>query len=215
MKERIAIIGCGGFGREVLQIIKQINEVDKIWEVIGFFDDSFKEGKVELINGIPLLGKITDLSGYPSSLNLVIAVGNAVTFKLILDKINLEKYNFPNIIHPSVGFDNEVNQIGFGNVISRDCVFTCNVKIGNFNNFNINGVVGHDVKMGNFNIIGPKVQISGMVIIGDGNQWGMCSGIIQNKSVGNNNFIGGFSFLIQNITDNNSYFGIPATKQKY
>jgi sugar O-acyltransferase (sialic acid O-acetyltransferase NeuD family) len=215
MKKKIVIVGCGGFGREVLQVIKQINLVTDVWDVIGFFDDSYSEYQSKLINGIPLLGNVQHLSKFSNELNVVIGVGNAVTLHTIFSNIDLNKFIFPNIIHPSVMFDYEVNKIGYGNIISRDCIVTCNVQIGNFNNFNVNAVVGHDVHIGNLNIIGPKVQISGMVHIGNGNQWGMCSGVIQNKKIGNNNYIGGFSYLIQNISNNNSYFGIPATKQIY
>ncbi len=36
---RIAIIGAGGFGREVLALIKQCNQVQERFEVKGFIDD--------------------------------------------------------------------------------------------------------------------------------------------------------------------------------
>ena len=33
----IAIFGAGGFGREVLLTIRQINKIDKCWNPLGFF----------------------------------------------------------------------------------------------------------------------------------------------------------------------------------
>ena len=32
--------GAGGFGREVKMLIDQINEVEKKWNFVGFFDDA-------------------------------------------------------------------------------------------------------------------------------------------------------------------------------
>ena len=37
--KKIAIIGAGGFGREVACLINAINEKSKEWDFIGFFDD--------------------------------------------------------------------------------------------------------------------------------------------------------------------------------
>ena len=39
--KKIAIIGTGGLGREVLGIIQCINKKVKIWDVLGYFDDNF------------------------------------------------------------------------------------------------------------------------------------------------------------------------------
>lgn len=35
----IAIFGVGGFGREVLALIKDINKVTPTYIIVGFFDD--------------------------------------------------------------------------------------------------------------------------------------------------------------------------------
>ena len=39
----IAIFGVGGFGREVLALIKNINEVTPTWNIVGFFDDGYEK----------------------------------------------------------------------------------------------------------------------------------------------------------------------------
>ena len=53
----IAIFGVGGFGREVLTLIQDINKVEPTWNVIGFFDDGYEIGYpgkivITLLNGI-------------------------------------------------------------------------------------------------------------------------------------------------------------------
>lgn len=51
----IAIYGVGGFGREVLTLIQDINRQRHEWKIVGFFDDGYPKGK--MINGVhPLNG---------------------------------------------------------------------------------------------------------------------------------------------------------------
>ena len=54
MVENISIIGAGGFGREVKQLIDEINLSQKIWSVEGFYDSLHEPGT--LINDVPVLG---------------------------------------------------------------------------------------------------------------------------------------------------------------
>ncbi|WP_369048789.1 hypothetical protein [Tenacibaculum sp. UWU-22] len=44
--KKIAIIGTGGLGREVLEIIQSINRGRKVWDILGFFDDNFSDDLV-------------------------------------------------------------------------------------------------------------------------------------------------------------------------
>ena len=39
MKDLI-IVGAGGFGRELLQWIKDINRIERKWNIAGFIDDN-------------------------------------------------------------------------------------------------------------------------------------------------------------------------------
>ena len=56
----IAIFGVGGFGREVLTLIKHINQSNPTYRMVGFFDDGHEKG--EMINGFPVLGKTEELN---------------------------------------------------------------------------------------------------------------------------------------------------------
>ena len=45
----IAIFGVGGFGREVLALIKDINKVTPTYNFIGFFDDGYEKGYFDAV----------------------------------------------------------------------------------------------------------------------------------------------------------------------
>ena len=53
----VVLIGAGGSGREVLEILKDLNKKRKPWDILGFIDENEKlHGKT--INGYPVLGGI-------------------------------------------------------------------------------------------------------------------------------------------------------------
>ena len=60
--KKIIIVGAGGFGRELLQWIKDINAQSKsggVWEIVGFIDDD-----LHALDGVevdyPIVGSIRE-----------------------------------------------------------------------------------------------------------------------------------------------------------
>ena len=87
--EKIVIVGAGGFGREVKIIIDAINEVERKFDFLGFYDDGFNLGA--LINGYPILGSIADLNSTTESIAVAIAIGSPqVKYKVLSINRNLE-----------------------------------------------------------------------------------------------------------------------------
>ena len=127
----IAIFGAGGFGREVLTLINDINKVEKLWNIVGFFDDGCKKG--DIINGITVLGTTQDLNNWNKEISVVIAIGNPIVKKKIIDNINNQYVDYPTIIHPTVliGDQNYV-KIGKGCIICANNIITTNIEIGDF-----------------------------------------------------------------------------------
>lgn len=210
--KKIAIIGAGGFGQEVLSIWRdQLLADSEPFEFLGFFDDSgVKKNKLG-----DVVGTVESINDIDFPMGVAIAVGNGAHIKSIYARISNSKLIFPNIIHPTAKFlFRETSEIGLGNILSLDTIVSCNCTIGNFNIFNTRTTLGHDVNLGSFNVLSPNVQISGSVNIGNGNFFGFNSGIIQKKKIGDNNMLGAGSILLRNIGDNNTYFGSPATKMK-
>lgn len=210
--EDIAIIGAGGFGREVSLMIDLINKNCKSYNKIGFYDDGIENGTK--IRDLPVIGKVDDLNAVHYPLNVVVAIGNPVIQKSINHRLNNTLLKFPNIIHPNVLLENARNTIGYGNIIAEGFLTTCDIKIGNFNIFNTRVTLGHDVKIGNFNVFNPNSQISGEVTIQDANFFGVNSCVLQRVSIGSGNMLGACSLLTHRIKNGKKYFGIPAALMK-
>lgn len=210
----IAIYGAGGFGREVACLIREINNIEPIWNLVGFFDDGKELGyQTEYGN---VLGGITDLNNYNKQLAIVIAIGNPVITSQLSSSICNPLVVFPNLISPGVSFLDKNNlSIGYGNIICSQCWISCNVHIGNFNIMNVGVTIGHDSNIGNFNSFMPAVRISGEVTIDEYNFFGVSSVVLQQISVGRNTIIGANSLVIRKTKDGETYVGNPAIKVKY
>ena len=127
----IAIFGVGGFGREVLTLIQDINRVSPQWNIVGFFDDGHEKG--EMINGVPVLGKTEDLNKWDKELAITIAIGTPRIKKRIVEKINNPLVSFPTLMHPSVLIgDKDYVKIGKGCIICAANIITTNIEIGNY-----------------------------------------------------------------------------------
>lgn len=205
----ILIYGAGGYGREVACILNRINKIVQTWNLLGFIDDGLPVGDS---NGY---GKVLGGLDYVNTLNeetaLVIPIGNPKVINKIVSSITNRLIYFPNIIDPDVFFlDKESVTMGKGNVFSPKTLISCNVKIGDFNLFNMNDGIGHDVTIGSFNAFMPNVNISGGAVIGDKNLFGVKSTILQYLTMGSDNQVGAHSLVARNAKDGFTYIGVPA-----
>lgn len=214
MKE-IAIYGAGGLGREVACIIDKINEQHPTWNLIGFFDDGKEIGTPISHYGI-VRGGIEELNAWERELAIVIGIGMPHLVENIIKKIFNPRIFFPNIIHPTFYVaDASTIHMGKGNVIARECFFSCDVQIGDFNVLNALTSFGHDVKIGSYNSFMSAVRISGEVTIGNTNFFGVNAVVLQQIKVGNGIRVGAGSVIISRPKDGQLYIGNPAKCFKY
>lgn len=208
----IVIIGASGSGKEVKDIINAINRVTPLWNILGFYDDDYI-ADYHVSESIYCLGTIRDLEKVDKkNLAVVAGIADREILSTIIKKLkDLEKFVFPNIIHPSVEVNSNV-QMGEGNVFASGTFLSCDISIGDFNFLNTQVAFGHDVVIGDFNCFMPRTQISGNVTIKDLNFFGMNAAVVQNKEIGSNNIINAYTLLTKNINNNRKYFGIPGRR---
>lgn len=210
----IAIYGAGGFGKEVACVIERINFHTPSWDLIGFFDDGVEKG-TQISRFGKVLGGKEALNSWESSLSVVFAIGAPKTLKAIVQSLSNALIDYPNIIHPEAFFADPLTfKIGKGNVIIRGCSFSCDVTIGDFNQFNSISALAHDVEVGSFNVFMPLSRISGGAKIGEANFFGINAIVLQGIKIGNQTRIGANSVVIRKTKDNYLYMGNPAMRTK-
>lgn len=206
--QNIAIYGTGGFGREVQMLIDQINGKNKKWNFIGFYDDYLEKGT--LVNESPVLGTISDLNNLKSELNLVVAIGNPIIKKKVVNEIINPLIQFPLLIHPSVLIGSrKYVSIGEGSVICAGVIITVNIKIGQHVQLNLYSTIGHDTIIGDFSSLMPKVSTGGEVKVGNSVLIGIGAQVINGIDIGDRSTIGAGATVVKNIKSDYTYVENP------
>ena len=209
----IAIFGAGGFGREVLALIKDINLITPIWNIVGFFDDGYEEGKV--FNGFPNLGGIEQLNQWKTPLSVAVAIGSPAIRRKIVEKIANPLGDYPSMIHPSAWIgDQEYVEIGKGCILCAGVMITTNVRIRDFVILNLQCTVGHDAVIEDYAALMPSVNVSGEVTIGPGVYVGTGAQISNQVSIGEDTVVGAGAVVVKNLPANCMAVGVPARPYK-
>ena len=129
--KKIAIIGAGGFGREVKMLIDQINENKVVYEFMGYYDDNISKGSN--VNGFKVLGAVDELTIIDYTLEVIISIADPRIKKKIYKTLKFNSLlNFPSLIHPNVLIGKDEVIIGYGCIICASNIITVNIVIGNF-----------------------------------------------------------------------------------
>jgi sugar O-acyltransferase (sialic acid O-acetyltransferase NeuD family) len=213
--KKISIFGAGGFGREIKEMIDQINSVNNTWDFIGFWDDN--KSLQSPINDSLFLGGTEELNKYSGDeLYLVCAVGEPNIKENILSKIKNPLIKFPILIHPSAIIGNrKYVKISEGTIITAGVIITVNIEIGKHVILNLSTTVGHDTKIGDFSSFMPSVNISGEVNIGNNVYVGTGAKIINQLKIGKNTTVGAGAVVAKSLPENCTAVGIPAKPIKF
>ena len=204
----IYIYGAGGFGRECLLMIQQINTIRRQWDVKGFFDDGKSKGSSQ--DNYVILGGLDELNAMTKKISVVIAIANGATRKDIVGKIKNNLIDFPTIAHPRSNLGDLGNSFGRGSVVTEGCIFTTGIRLGAFNIINLSSTIGHDVSTGDFVSIMPGCHVSGNVKIGERTMLGTGSTILQNLSVGDGCKVGAGAIVTRSFANDLTLVGVPA-----
>lgn len=211
--KKIAIIGAGGFGREVKMLIDQINAVEEKYEFIGYYDDGKDKGM--LINNFPVLGKVSELNEVTEKLTVALALGNPTYKKNVVQLVTNSNITFETLIHPNVLIGKDEVSIGKGTVICAGNIITCNIIIKDYVTLNLACTIGHDTLLEDFVSLMPAVNVSGDVVIEEAVYVGTGAKIINQVKVGKNTTIGAGAVVSKSITENCIAVGIPAKPIKF
>jgi len=203
----LIIVGASGFGRELLQMVKELNAIKKEWNILGFIDDN-----VKALDGIEcdysVIGKIHDWKPTNNE-RYAIAIAAPKIKKEIVELLESRGAEFATLIHPSAKISDHV-KIGKGLIMKAFTTISVNVEIGDFVFFNLMAGVGHDSIIGNYCMLGPRCSMSGHTTLGEGVTIGAHAATYPGVSIGEYATLGMNSVAIRRVKPNTTVFGVPA-----
>lgn len=205
--KRLIILGAGGMGREVLQCAKQINAVNKQWEIAGFLDpdEHALDGKK---CDIGVIGDDLTYEIGPDDV-FVCAAGTGAMRKKIMEKMEARGAKFVTLIHPTALVDDTAT-VGDGSIIFAYSIVSDNASIGKGCFINFHTYVAHDSVLEDYCSIYANCVICGACTLGENVTMGTSSSIIPGISVGENAYICVGSAVTRPVAAGEHVIGVPA-----
>jgi sugar O-acyltransferase (sialic acid O-acetyltransferase NeuD family) len=206
---RVVIIGAGGHGREVAEILHhQVQEGTDV-QVEGFIDENCGlHGHT--VDGLPVLG---DWSWFDemerTTVAVICAVGLPQVGRRLIQKARARGLSFVNAISP-LAHVSPAARLGQGIVVFPRVIVSTGVCLGSYCILNVGVTVSHDTHVGKYSNINPGAHLAGDVNIGEGCYVGMGTHVIQRRSIGSWTVIGAGAAVVHDIPANVTAVGVPA-----
>lgn len=203
---KIFIVGAGGFGRELLWWIKDINKVKPTWEIAGFLDDDLHaldeyECDYGIVGGIQTWEPKEDEE-------FALALGTPELKRRIVRVLKSKGAKFTSIIHPTAMIS-EFSHYGEGFIAFPYSKLSCNSTVGDFVTL-LATPIGHDTWVGDYSVISGGCNVVRNVVIGQDVflAAGVC--IAQDVHVGDGAYLGLGAVVLKDVNPGDTVFGNPA-----
>ena len=204
---RVLILGAGGHGRVVLDILLQARQCN----VVGFLDNNPAiQGR--RVDGIPVYGTIDDLEHFCRELDLagvIIAIGDNGTRRGLARHIDATGIQLVNAIHPSATLAINAT-VGRNVVIAAGVVVCAHCQIGDSTILNTGCIIDHQTMIGEGTHICPGVRIAGRVKVEPGSFIGIGATIVPNITLGCECIVGAGTVVIEDVSSLCTVVGVPA-----
>ncbi|WP_141015569.1 NeuD/PglB/VioB family sugar acetyltransferase [Nocardioides sambongensis] len=211
MTQPVVVVGAGGMGRCVLDVIDAVNEAQPspAYEVIGVVDDGDPDPDLLAARGVDLLGGVNALEDLPTEVGYLIGIANTAVKRRLDERLSVIGRPSPVLVHPNVhrGFD---VRLGPGSVICSHVSMENHIRVGRHVHVNQNSTVGHDTVLGDHSTVSPLVAVSGNVVMKDEVFVGTGASIRQGVQLGRGSTVGMGAAVVRDVTVGSTVLGVPA-----
>lgn len=200
MNKKVVIIGAGGHGKVIADIVRKNGDT-----VECFLDDAYTVDTE--FYGSNLIGKTEKYKAF-TDCYFFIAIGNNGIREKITNSLNCKWYT---AVHPSAQISDSV-KIGEGTCVMANAVINADTVVGKHTIVNTGAVIEHDCKIGDFCHISPSATVCGVTVLGK-SVWVGAGATIRNVlTICDNVTIGVGAAVVGNIDESGAYVGVPARK---
>lgn len=191
------LYGASGHAKVIIDILNELGT-----NVDALFDDD---------NSINELLSIPVKHEWHGESPLIVSIGNNLTRKQIVDKLNCE---FASITHPSAVVSPN-SRIGAGTVVMQGAIIQSGVRIGEHCILNTGASVDHECIIEDFVHVSPQATLCGNVHVGEGAWIGAAAVVIPGVRIGKWCTIGAGSVVVNDIPDGTLAYGNPCRVRSY
>ena len=202
----VVIIGAGGHGRVVLDILRAAGK----HEIVGFVDADPQLAGTN-IGDVPVLGQVNLLSKLRAQKikAAIVAIGDNAVRRGYAKKAAEQGFELINAIHPSSVISATV-EIGRNVVVAAGAIIGTDAHIGDSVIVNTAVVVDHECRIASAVHICPKAALGGRVEVGEDSFLGLGCNVIQCLRIGRSVTVGAGAVVIRDVPDGVTVVGVPA-----
>lgn len=206
----IVIVGAGGHGRVVLDILLR----GRAYDVLGFLDSNRAlhgrrmDGRV-VLGDMDLLPDLAE-KGLEGA---IVAIGDNGVRREFAERIEMLGVDLVNAIHPSANLARNVT-LGTNIVIAAGSLVCAHCQIGDSVILNTGCIVDHETKIGTAVHVCPGAKLAGRVTIDSGAFVGIGATIIQSVRIGYEAIVGAGAVVIRDVDPLATVVGVPARSVK-
>lgn len=204
---RLVIVGAGGFGREVLDVVEAINAAGDSIEFVGFVDDGEVDAERLGRRGALVIGGSDAVATCDAS--YVIGIGTGDARRRLATKFDGLGPFAATLIHPAATIGGDTS-LGAGSIVTAGARVTTNVRIGAHVQLHVNCTVGHDTQIADFVSVYPGATISGDVTLEPGVTVGTGANVLPGLTVGENAYVGAGAVVTRDVAPAATVVGSPA-----
>ncbi|MEO7351561.1 MAG: acetyltransferase [Marmoricola sp.] len=212
MTQPLVVIGGGGFGREVLELIEDINVAagSPEFTVLGVLDDGQPDAGLLAQLGVKHLGASALLEAMDLAVGYVIAIGACAPRQELDHRCRSWGRAAPVLVHPGAVVGRRSVELGPGSIVCANSTITTNIRLGRHVHVNPNVSIGHDTLVGDYVTLTPQVALAGNVRIGDRVFAGTGARIMPGITVGDGVLVGAGAVVTRDVSADQTVVGVPA-----
>lgn len=203
------LVGAGGFGREVHDIVVAANAAGAGFELLGYVDDGGDEHPLLERQGIEFLGATEALMAIGAGASYAIGIGSGAVRRMLDHTLTAAGCTPVTLVHPvaTVGGD---CRIGAGSILAAGARVTTNITLGRHVDIHVNATIGHDSVLDDFASVYPGATVSGNVHLGEGVTIGTGANVLPGLSIGAGAFVGAGAVVTRDVAAGVTVAGVPA-----
>jgi sugar O-acyltransferase (sialic acid O-acetyltransferase NeuD family) len=215
---RLVIVGAGGFGREVHDVVVAMAAAGADVDLVGYVDDHGASDELLARLGTERLGGVDALCGVDrpgttprvdATAGYVIAIGAGSVREAIAERLTAAGRRAVTLVHPmaTVGGD---NRIAAGCIVTAGARVTTNISLGRHTQLHVNCTIGHDSVLDDFVSVYPGATVSGNVHLERGVTIGTGANVLPGLTVGAGAFVGAGAVVTADVDPGVTVAGVPA-----
>jgi sugar O-acyltransferase (sialic acid O-acetyltransferase NeuD family) len=194
------VLGAGGHAKVVIAAMRAMGlRVDAVLD-----DNEARWG--EVFHGVPVLGPIGELSGWPGA-RAVITLGNNARRRAVVEAH--PEIDWLTVIHPSA-IVHDSARVGQGSMVLWRAVVEPDAWVGMHAILNTGAAVCHDAQVGDFAHVSVTSTLAGGAVVGAGVFLGMNASVIGTARVGDWATVGAGAVVVRDIPAGATAVGVPA-----